>query len=187
MTATYPSSVRQLTPKIDIQDTVLADHVNVLQEEIRAIETALGAASTSNSILVSSYSGSFSQSTNWSTLGDRLLNIEAGLISGTGTSSSYVSKTGDSIIPAVGKAGLAINARSGNLLNLFETKDSASALGFNVDYTGKPKYGTYAVLYVGSSEYTSLQNATSAAATAAATAQATASVANISPFLLAGM
>ena len=56
MTATYPSSVRQLIPKVDVQDTVLADHVNVLQDEVRAIETTLGAASTGNSILTSSKS-----------------------------------------------------------------------------------------------------------------------------------
>jgi len=186
MTATYPSSVRQLIPKVDVQDTVLADHVNVLQDEVRAIETTLGAASTGNSILTSSYSGTFSQTTTWGSLGERLLNIEAGLINGTGSTSSYVAKTGDTIIPNVGSVGLGINARTGNTQNLFETKNTSSVVQFNVDYTGKPKVGTYAVLYVNSTEYNTITSNISNATTAASAA--TAAVASVlNPFLLAGM
>jgi hypothetical protein len=187
MTASFPSSVRQLQAKIDIQDTVLADHINVIQDEVRAIETSLGAAVNDTSVLVSNYSGTFVQDINWNSLGARLKNIEAGLVNGTGSSANYVAKTGDNISPIAGRTGLTITARTGNLFNLFETRDSSTALGFNVDYTGKPKVGTLNVLYTTSPDYVTLTNSITAAAAQAATATAIANAASISPFLFAGM
>ena len=158
----------------------------LFRSEVRAIETTLGSASLGTSILTSTYSGTFSQSTTWGSLGERLLNIEAGLISGTGSTSSYVAKTGDTIIPNVGSVGLSINARTGNTQNLLETKNTLQVTGFNVDYTGKPKFGTYAVLYVNSTDYNTITANISNATTAANTATA-AAAAVLNPFLLAGM
>jgi hypothetical protein len=76
VTAQYPSAVKSFTTKVDFTDTVLAEHVNTLQEEVRALQVTLG-----TSINVGSgWVGSFDKiTTNWNTLKDRLANIEYGL------------------------------------------------------------------------------------------------------------
>ena len=76
MTALYPSSVKSFTTKVDFTDTVLAEHVNSLQDEVRALESTLGTYIN----VGSGWVGSFDQiTTNWNTLKDRLANIEYGL------------------------------------------------------------------------------------------------------------
>jgi hypothetical protein len=82
MVAVYPNSVRQYTPQQDLVNTIIADNVNSLQEEVKKIEEVLGSATTSQNPLTSTWTGSFSQATTWGTIYDRLANIEAGLISG---------------------------------------------------------------------------------------------------------
>lgn len=42
MTASYPSTVRTFTTHVDLTDIVWADHVNALQEEVRAVQLTLG-------------------------------------------------------------------------------------------------------------------------------------------------
>ena len=74
MAASYPTTVRTLTAKIDIQDTILADHVNALQDEVKAIETIVGTSPN-----VSTYSGTFAQNTTWGTLTERISNLEHSL------------------------------------------------------------------------------------------------------------
>ena len=76
MTAQYPSAVKSFTTKVDFTDTVLAEHVNTLQEEVRAIQVTLG-----TSIEVGSgWVGAFDKiTTTWDSLKDRLANIEYGL------------------------------------------------------------------------------------------------------------
>jgi hypothetical protein len=189
MTATFPSSVRNFTAKVDIQDTILADHVNSLQDEVRAVETTIG-----TSPLTSVYTGTFSQTATWPTLSARLANIEYGLVNGTGSGTAYVGISGGSTVTAsAGLVGLTLQNVSGNLSNIISTKTSAGAIGFNVDYNGIPKVGTYNVLYVNSSDYTTLAATTATAlstanaASAAATAAAAQVSASIHPFLLSGM
>lgn len=76
MTASYPGSVKSFTTKVDFADTVLAEHVNSLQDEVNAIQANLGTFIKTGSGWV----GSFDQvTTNWNTLKDRLANIEYGL------------------------------------------------------------------------------------------------------------
>ena len=76
MTASYPASVKSFTSKVDFVDTVLAEHVNSLQDEVNSLEATLG---TSISV-GSGWVGSFDKiTTNWNTLKDRLANIEYGL------------------------------------------------------------------------------------------------------------
>jgi hypothetical protein len=163
-------------------DYVLADHVNSLQNEVIAIEKSLGdTGSGGTSYLKSTWSPSavFSTAvTDWSVngyLGARLLNIEAGLINGV-PNSPYVNTRGSSIIqPTVGSIGLTLQTQGASTANLINTKTSANALAFNVDYLGIPKVGTANVLYVGSSDY---NNILATAASAAA---------SIHPFLLGGL
>lgn len=173
MAADFPVKVRTFTSKVDLVDTILADHVNVLQDETRAVEAALG-----STLLSSSYSGTFSQTATWSTLSLRLANIEAGLVSGV-LGSPYFKKSGDSINPISGAVGLTLKTTAGTA-NLFEARNAANTLRFNVDYDGLPKVGTANVLYVGSSEYTTITSNISAAT-------ATANANPFNPFLLAGM
>lgn len=76
MTAAYPSTVKSFTTKVDFTDTVLAEHVNSLQDEVRSLETNLGTSIATGSGWV----GSFDQVTiNWNTVKDRIANIEYGL------------------------------------------------------------------------------------------------------------
>ena len=76
MTASYPASVKSFTTKVDFSDTVLAEHVNSLQDEVNSIQANLGTYIKTGSGWV----GEFDQiTTNWNTLKDRLANIEYGL------------------------------------------------------------------------------------------------------------
>jgi hypothetical protein len=82
MVAVFPNSVRQYTPQQDLVNTIIADNVNSLQEEVKKIEEVLGSAATSQNPLTSTWTGSFSQATTWGTLYDRIANIESGIIAG---------------------------------------------------------------------------------------------------------
>jgi uncharacterized membrane protein len=173
MVAQYPSSVRSFTPKVDLVDTVFADHVNVLQDETRAVQVSLG-----TSLLASNYSGLFAQTATWPSLSARLANIEAGLVTGV-VGAPYFKKTGDSIAPASGTVGLAAKTTAGTA-NLIETRNAANTLRFNVDFDGLPKVGTGEVLYVGGTAYTNLTTVVTAIETIAKGNR-------FNPFLLAGM
>lgn len=173
MAAQFPGSIRSFTDKVDLVDTVFADHVNLLQDELRAVQASLG-----DTLLTANYSGTFSTATSWTTLSLRLRNIEAGLANGV-TTAPYVKKTGDSITPTSGTVGLTLKTSAGTS-NLLDTRNSSNVLGFNVDYAGVPKYGTANMLYVGSAEYTALNSAVTSNTN-------TISANPVSMFLLAGM
>jgi hypothetical protein len=167
MTASYPGSVRNYIPRVDLVDTVIADNVNSLQEEIRAVETALGTTATNNSPLTSTYAGSFATTGTWTTVGDRLRNIEAGLVSGV-SNSPYVAITGGSTITTATNKALVLKTGTGSL-NLLEAYSSSNVLGFSLDSAGLPKVATANVVYVGSTDHTTLVTATAAASTLADT------------------
>ena len=172
--ATFPGHVRTFSPKVDLVDYILADHINSLQNEVVAIESTLG---DNDGARTSDYSSSrqFVRTTNWTTLTARLLNIEAGLINGV-PNSPYVRTSGGSAIqPVSGTIGITLQRNTGtdNLLEARPT--SGSPLNFNVDYNGIPKVGSANVLYVGSADYNALLSTLSTA------------VATIHPFLLGGL
>ena len=76
MTAAYPAAVKSFTTKVDFSDTILAEHVNSLQDEVNSIQANLGTLIKTGSGWV----GEFDQVTsNWNSLKDRLANIEYGL------------------------------------------------------------------------------------------------------------
>jgi hypothetical protein len=61
---------------VDFADTILAEHVNSLQDEVNSIQANLGTLIKTGSGWV----GTFDQiTTNWNSLKDRLANIEYGL------------------------------------------------------------------------------------------------------------
>jgi hypothetical protein len=173
MVAQYPSSIRSFTPKVDLVDTVFADHVNVLQDETRALQVSLG-----TTLLASTYLGSFAQTGTWSSLSARLTNIEAGLVTGV-TNAPYFRKSGDVISPASGIVGISARTTAGSA-NLIETRNAANTLRFNVDFDGLPKVGTSEVLYVGGTAYNTLNTKLTAVETIAKGNR-------FDPFLLAGM
>ena len=83
MAAYFPARVRPFIAKVDLQDTIAADHINALQEEVRAIEVALnGTIDEENGMLTSTYTGTFATTNTWDSLDARLTNIEAGLVNG---------------------------------------------------------------------------------------------------------
>lgn len=148
----FPDRVKTFTNKVDLIDTIYAAHVNVLQDEVKYLETSLG-----TNILTSTYSGTFSGTTyDWTTLSDRLANIEAGVATSAGLTTSYVRKTGDTITASVGTVGLLIQPSATSTADIIQTKTSGNSLGFRVDYNAIPYVGNNAVVYVGSSAYNSL-------------------------------
>jgi hypothetical protein len=76
VTAAYPAAVKSFSTKVDFTDTILAEHVNTLQEEVNSIQANLGTLIKTGSGWV----GNFDQvTTAWDSLKDRLANIEYGL------------------------------------------------------------------------------------------------------------
>lgn len=91
MAAVFPTGIAPLSAKTDLVDTVLAAHVNALQEEVVALETALGSGT-----LVSSWAGTFTTPGTHATVTARLTNIEAGIssnVSGIATKAPIASPT----------------------------------------------------------------------------------------------
>lgn len=124
MTAAYPSSVKSFTTKVDFSDTVLAEHVNSLQEEVNALQNNLGTLIKTGSGWV----GEFDLvTTAWNTLKDRLANIEYGI---KDIYDDYVSDVGGSVIvsSAIGVKSLVVRARASQTANLVEFQTSASAV-----------------------------------------------------------
>lgn len=174
---TFPTTgVATFISKVDFEDYVLAAHVNTLQNEMTATQTALGA-----SLLTADYGSTawVAPSGNYTSLAARIDNIEHGLINGVPTS-PYLSKTGGSITPASGSVGVTITSATGNSSDLIQTKNESATVGFKVDYTGSPYVGSNAVLYVDSTAYADIY-------TAIAAVEAAIPAGSINPLLLAGM
>jgi hypothetical protein len=167
MAASYPGSVRNFLAQVDLVDTVIADNVNSLQEELKKVQEVLGSAATSTSPLTSTYSGVFTTTTTWTTLSERISNIEAGLTNGVGALGAYVVRAGGSTITTASNKGLVLQTGTGTL-NLLESYSAAASLGFNLDSSGIPRVGSANVLYVGSADYNTLSSAASNATSAAA-------------------
>lgn len=76
MAAVFPGSVKVFVSKTDLVDTVLADHVNTLQDEVSATQTTLGTG-----LLSSTWAGTYTTPATHVSLTNRLTNIESGLVS----------------------------------------------------------------------------------------------------------
>lgn len=172
----FPDTNRAWTTKVDIQDTIYADHVNALQTEVRAISEAVNGTdpATNGTILQSTYTGTWAATTTWTSLVARLKNIETGLVNGF-AGSAYIRKSGgDTIEPASGTVPLTLKTNAGSA-DILITKDASNTNGFRVDYAGVPYVGTAKVIYVGSSEYNTLSAGSGGGGD------------NLSSFLLGGM
>ena len=148
MTATYPASIKSFSTKTDFIDTVLAEHVNTLQEEVNSIQTNLGTLIKTGSGWV----GSFDViTTNWNTLKDRLANIEYGLGE---VYNDYVSLSGGSTILSSTNStvGLTVKAKTSQTANIFEVRDSSNNVTASVTNAGVLRYGSATVATVTGSE-----------------------------------
>lgn len=133
MTAAYPASVKSFTTKVDFTDTVLAEHVNTLQEEVNSLQANLGTYIKTGSGWV----GDFDQTTtSWDTLKDRLANIEYGLKDVYDR--DFVSLTGGSTITSSsnGTTSLIVKAKTSQTANLIEFQTSSSTVVTKVQPDG---------------------------------------------------
>lgn len=92
--ASYPSSIittSTFTAKVNTVDIVDASHPNLIQDEVIAIETALGTTPAQSS---SGSSAHTAAATNFVTVGARLNNIENGVLGDVHT--QYIRKSADS-------------------------------------------------------------------------------------------
>jgi hypothetical protein len=78
MPAYYPGNIKNdFSSKVDFTDTVIASHINDLQSEVTAIETTVGTFPLTSSGWGTS--GFDTTTTTWSTVKDRINNIEVGI------------------------------------------------------------------------------------------------------------
>lgn len=135
MAASYPGAVRPFVNKTNVVDIIDAAHPNSLQEEVVAIESTIGlnpALSTAPSP-----SGTFSTTaTQYTTLVQRLANIETGIVSDAHT--QYVRKTGnETIVNGVStNTALVIKGAASQSANLLEWRNSSNALLASVSANG---------------------------------------------------
>lgn len=135
MAASYPGAVRPFVNKTNVVDIIDAAHPNSLQEEVVAIESTIGlnpALSTAPSP-----SGTFSATaTQYTTLVQRLANIETGIVADVHT--QYVRKTGnETIVNGVStNVGLIIRGATGQTANLQEWRNSSNTILARVSASG---------------------------------------------------
>ena len=136
MTASYPAVIRtSFTIKKNFADNINDYDVNDVQDEIKAIETAIGVLPTQSTINSSSvvYDNA---GTNFSSVSARLANIEGGIVGDS--HSQYLKLAGGSTITstAIGTVSATIKAMSGQTAHLLDFRDSSNALGTYVDASG---------------------------------------------------
>jgi hypothetical protein len=140
VTAAYPTTVKSFTTKVDFTDSVLAEHVNSLQDEVNSLQLNLGTFIRTSSGWV----GSFDQvTTTWNTLKDRLANIEYGLstvygakIPTGGTTGQVLVKTSSSNYATEWATGNFLPPQSGNN-GKYLTTDGSSATWATVAQGGE--------------------------------------------------
>ena len=112
MPAIFPGSVRVFTTKVDLVDTVMASHVNLLQDEVTSVQTTLG-----TSLLSSTWSGTYSNTTSHINLSTRLINIEAG-VKAANTNLAAISGTVVGTTDSQTLTGKTINGSSNTITNV---------------------------------------------------------------------
>lgn len=152
---TFPTNVATFQNKVDLLDVIYAEHVNTLQTEVAATQATIG-----TTVLSSVYSESPSVdwlnpgSGPWTDLSARLANIERGLLNKEKSASlglPYYRKAGGALddttteVSFITKSATA-NDAVGARFDQIQTKTSAGANGFRVDYLAIPYYQTYRLL-----------------------------------------
>lgn len=106
MVASYPSSIRVFTTKVNVTEIIDASHPNSVQEEIVAIQTALGTNPATST--TPSSSGTFNATSNvFTNVAARLANIETGIVADTHT--QYVKRVDGAVTTASVGSGVVRN------------------------------------------------------------------------------
>lgn len=135
--ASYPSQVATFPTHVNITEVIDASHPNNIQSEVVALESTVGTSPATST--TPSPSGTFTAtSTVYSTVKDRLANIETGVVSDAHT--QYLRKSGDSanvITPnATSVKGLVIKAAPSQAANLQEWQTSGGSVITYIDASG---------------------------------------------------
>lgn len=135
MAATYPANIKtNFTIKEDNVDIIYASHVNLLQEEVVAIETTVGTNPQSGT---NTYTSSgYSPGTSHTNLVSRLTNMEVGITGDVHT--QYAKLTGGSVIvPLLASVkGLVIKGTTSQTANLQEWQNTGGTVLASVSPTG---------------------------------------------------
>jgi hypothetical protein len=135
MAASYPSSVRSFSTKRNTLDIIDASDPNGIQEEVVAIQTAIGVSPALST--APSSSGTFSATaTTFSTLTARLANIETGIVADTHT--QYIKRVGnENIANAVAtNVALSITGAASQSAHLQNWKTNAGTVVASVSANG---------------------------------------------------
>jgi hypothetical protein len=135
--ASYPSSVKVFTTKVNTTQVIDASHPNSVQDEVIAIESTLGTAP--NLSTTPSSGGSFNATSNsFSTVSARLANIETGIVADTHTQYIKKTSTSDNVITAGSAAtkGLVVKATTSQSANIQEWQDSSGTVVTAIGPTG---------------------------------------------------
>lgn len=130
MTSSYPAAVKSFVAKVDFTDTVLAEHVNSLQDEVNSIQANLGTYIKTGSGWVGSFD---TVTSSWNTLKDRLANIEYGLykvwtaVPSGGSTGQVLTKTSGSDYATQWSTIDALPSQSGNAGRYLTTDGSAAS------------------------------------------------------------
>jgi hypothetical protein len=135
MAASYPSAIRSFSIKTNVLDIIDASDPNSLQEEVIAIESSLG-INPALSTTPNASSGFTATSTQYSTLAQRLANIENGVIGDSHT--QYIKKAGGEIVTNVtaSNVGITVKGAASQSANLQEWKNSANTNVASVSPSG---------------------------------------------------
>jgi hypothetical protein len=133
MAANYPSSIKVWTPKVNLQDLVIAEDVNTVYEEIEAMQRQLGVGAGGLSVSGEwGASGDFSSATtSWGSLRSRIQNIENGVF-------FAASRRGGSVIAPSGASvvGVTVRAASGQTANLLEVRNASNQVVSSFNSSG---------------------------------------------------
>jgi hypothetical protein len=135
MAASYPSAIRSFSTKTNVLDIIDASDPNSLQEEVIAIESSLG-INPALSTTPNPSSGFTATSTQYSTLAQRLANIENGVVGDSHT--QYIKKAGGEIVTNVtaSNVGITVKGAASQSANLQEWKNSANTNVASVSPSG---------------------------------------------------
>lgn len=136
MTASYPNSVKAFTTHVNVTEVIDAGHPNSIQEEIVAIEATIG--TTPSIATAATASGWSNTATDYTTVSDRLANIEKGVLADAHT--QYIKKTSDgSNVITTGASttkGLVVKGSADQSVNLVEWQDSSGTVLSYIDQNG---------------------------------------------------
>jgi hypothetical protein len=134
MPASYPQGVKSFSTKVDFTDLVLAEHVNTLQDEVRALQATIG----TDPQVSSGWVGTLDKTTQtWGSLKARIANLEYGVVNDSHT--QYIHNTGGDTIQASSAITVPLQLKgfSSQTADLLRFANSAGTVLTKVDKDGK--------------------------------------------------